>query len=440
MCESKERILEDRARLLEAINPFRSLGLSIAIADDTHMLSLSADEAGRVSYSRSSENNYDDCKRVKTTIGRFIRRTLGWGKDKITDLDLKRLGAHIDAVCWGIASSDGIALVSGDAIIEAYRDRFGCQSCMTDDDADYTRIYAINPDKVRMLKYQIGDDCIRALVWTCDCGTIAIDRRYGGTSEGLRDVMAYANSQKWVDLKNTGRTLFVTLKNTRDVWPYMDTFRRGDFSVPGDCHDSDSVTVNNFLIGEAEFASQTGGCSLSSPRLACLRCHRDISGEGDSYSAEGHTNQWCERCFCDLFSYCDRCESCIPHDETRTVNTRYGEMVWCDDCADRHAFECNSCGVSFDWELVAHSDEDDDKYCSECFENEFSRCGHCDDYTRNADLHDGCCETCTIDCVFCNKVKINPDSFSCGNCKPVFRNIRTIGPRNQLRIPIIIGG
>ena len=200
---------------------------------DGHFLSYSQEAPDKVSFAQKPEHRTNNQSRIRTTLGRYVRRQLGIGPDRLSDNGL----AIITKAVFGIlACGEGkIETISGDDITKAYRDSIGGKSCMTGSNADSRiGIYALNPDKVQMV---IFDKMARALLWTCDDGTRVMDRIYpndGGHVDVLHNWCKMHGIIYRVDNSLPSGTVRLSDGSIRKVTvihdgsaPYLDTFHYG---------------------------------------------------------------------------------------------------------------------------------------------------------------------------------------------------------------------
>jgi hypothetical protein len=155
----------------------------------------------------------------------------------------------------------------------------------------------------------------------------------------------------------------------------------------------------------------------------CADCgYRFYQGEGLDY---GGYNRATEEFYCqDHYRICDKCGEAIFGD-VDDEGIWYGDLWYCDECADRYLARCDRCGEYFDFEEEGGSDDNgrycqsciDDAdycdccetyswdcdytyiesegrlYCPDCLEELFTKCDECDEYVRLDDAreHDGRC-------------------------------------------------
>jgi hypothetical protein len=198
---------------------------------------------------------------------------------------------------------------------------------MTGDECDKVELYCINDDKVQMALID-AEYRARALIWTMDDGQRLLDRQYGDP-EACNHLYNWAKNQGWkcwqdrddLDLK-------VTLE-VPDKWPYMDTMRYAKMEGCKVILYSDSCKRHDHCLDRTDGELEDSMC--------CCSCEDGID-EDNAYYQEGD-GPYCNSCFRERYSCCDRCSEDFPADDGVTVNND-GEETWCQSCAERHAFYC----------------------------------------------------------------------------------------------------
>lgn len=387
----------------EARGELMSIVSQIRKNENNHLLSVSKDAPSQVSYARTVEDKYDDARRVRLPLGRYIMRNLSFDKNLVTDRVLSSFVSDL----WAEYSGKSIFVqkLEGEDIVTAYRvfSSTEAHSCMTGDCCRYTELYALNPDKVCMLVF----DQIRALLWTTDEGVKVFDRCYPSGHYKIAIFREWARSKGYVLRSNAdrledddvvkltdGKVYNVTLKRSR-YFPYLDTFSFGNF-ISGD-----KVRVSNSNEGcELTFHNTDGTFSEDRARAYCefcdCRCDEDEMrvfrgdlicescyservctcdecGEDfeadDAYSVDG--SYYCESCYNDKFASCDRCgEPFLVEDGVTNQST---DVEYCENCAERHLIQCESCGDF--WQEKDLEQIDGDYYCKNCY----GQCKECGD-------------------------------------------------------------
>lgn len=378
-------------------------------------LSYSQDDPLKVSYAQNPQHIYDNNKRVKTTMQRYIRRQLGVTTLQIPD-------DKLDKLCRPLFASRKIdttqfQLLSGDDITEAYSRSVGASSCMTGRDSKYVEIYALNPDKVSLVVY---DKMARALLWTCDDNIKVLDRIYPNDGVHINIIQEWAKSQGIVyrmgnscphgEVELSDNQEHCVTVKYNEYFPYMDTFRYADINE----NDQTAILYNsrksrkrgNTLLDNTNGGPLAGG-------FICESCGDRVS-EDDMRCPEYGDGIYCENCFDELYAYCESCSCDVCRDDIVQVDDDY----MCRDCAERHATRCDVCG---DWtkkECVTTSDTDK-TCCHDCIEN-LTICDDCGEvYERKQYTHvvdnEILCEDCCHKCEYCGDwIK---DGNDCEDCE-----------------------
>lgn len=184
---------------------------------------------GKIAYTPEGKET-----RVCTSLGRYLVKQCGFDDDAY----LKRaVGYAIASVTELYPCDQQFEIVTGAAVMKAYRDGVGARSCMTGQDAsgrDNPRIkeidyYVGNPEKVGLLIWR--KTAGRALLWNLDDGRRWLDRIYAGNMDGA--IKAYSAYCKQNDIlpghSIAGRLAegegVVTMKNTAVKPPYFDSWQ-----------------------------------------------------------------------------------------------------------------------------------------------------------------------------------------------------------------------
>ena len=144
-------------------------------------------------------------------------------------------------------------------------------------------------------------------------------------------------------------------------------------------------------------ASDLPGISLGEP--SCLICagdfedcgcvgfnHRCVSCECGLSDDDGYSSPsgelYCETCFHELFSYCERCDESYYSEEGGSVNVGTHEEYWCEYCITHGTTTCDECGdqccdLKNPSSTVVHS-SGDREICQSCYEQCASYCEQCD--------------------------------------------------------------
>lgn len=119
--------------------------------------------------------------------------------------------------------------------------------------------------------------------------------------------------------------------------------------------------------------------------VSCEGCG-DYVNEDYAHYHDGY--YYCEYCFSDLFSYCDRCDGTVDNDDITHVHSGRYEYV-CSDCLSQHYTECDECGYYHeDGNNIyeANKNGHDVNICNECLEN-YNTCDYCSNLFHHNDTH-----------------------------------------------------
>lgn len=371
-----------------------------------HYLANSTDEPGRkVSYAQTSKHKYDTTKRTKTTLSRYLTRNKL--TDGMTEHEVELYCQKIGAI---LHNGAGFQVISGQPIVDFYRDKDIPGSCMCGEYSKYTQVYADNPTKVSMLTFDYNGMTARALLWNAESNgeTKIMDRIYPNTGWHVDLFNKWAKQNGYKIRSNNslpdGRVLFMSSDakvhdthtvelSHNGVVPYFDSFHTGKFD--------DNTLYLTTGYGECDFNSTDG--SLPESGIECGDCGCLVQ-EDDTFSTDD--GLICESCYSDNYSSCQRCGYTTYNDDVREIQTgvRYNDTeYWCLYCADNHSTHCNECCNQFcDNSAPTTATEDTgDHYCSKCAES-LAHCNDCGESFANSDnLH------------------THDDELVCSDCHPV---------------------
>lgn len=399
-------VIGARMRLLKALRTaakqeteFADVIRSIVQNDHKDYLSFSLDCPGTVAYSRPGKvHRWDDARRTRTTFGRYLRRQLSV---ETSDTELDRFVSRIIALDNG---DSGFELVRGADITTAYRRAIGKHTCMTGSDAySLVSMYEHNPTKVGLLIYRSGEFSARALVWTCDNGTVVMDRIYPNDGQHLDKFHQYATRRGWVHRGHNslpsgnvplsdGKSHKVTVRSPEGTWPYLDTFFYADGDENGAC------LCNRHIDGFDVILNRTDGEWSDGSGCRCDRCGTRIDLDYGDYCSVGDST-YCSSCLSEYFTWSEVEEEYIPNDDVQhsedtdeyaseyyarhnwwrcgDCSQWYAESEsgrdnpdgewWCTDCLDEATAVCDDCGSEV-WSGNAVL-TDDGVYCEDCIED-----------------------------------------------------------------------
>ena len=401
---SAENVRRNRRALLSTLNTIANqvrapdeVVRALQQAWQLQTVAISENDPARVSYARNPQTRYDSERRVVVSLAKFLSRSLPevYQRERWIDTISTRYRERI-------VSAEDFELLTGAAIVEAYRDEIGGHSCMTGNDCDKVEFYARNVTRVSLLVFK--EKKARALVWWADCGTTLLDRVYSPSDATKETVRAYARKQGWV-LRNDDGPAFpgwnsgesyqvsgLSLPDTRYV-PWLDSFSVG--SICGD-----TLTVCD--SGRGDSLRCTDGGPYSDDRFTCCDCGDSLSEDDIRSSDAGDT--YCEHCYCDRFAHCGRCCEETSVDDIREIP---GYDYWCSYCFDDVYTICEVCD-----ETVEHSDSVvapirwrpggiavDTTCCEECADDRAPECTVCGDRSPVTDCVDTSDGLTCLDCL-----------------------------------------
>lgn len=366
------KLLRDRVTLIrclaKALPKAEDLGVGDVLAriirrirrdENGHFLSYSQEHPDKVSYAASPEHRFSNASRTYTTLGRYIRRSLGVSAEELSDDNLMHVTrdvfAHLDVVRYG-DMNDRVQTFTGDKIVEVYREGVGYPTCITGNRADVTKVFAANPDKCSVLIYRSSDGKqSRALLWTLDDGRKFLDRIYPNDGAHVNELVLWAgrngiltrNDQfaqpSAIDKIGHPEHLTVTVKHAETgLIPYLDTFRWGLL-----IDDGRVVLSNHRTRVRAEFNGKV--------------CESDIHTEFAAPSG-AYVIPACR--YCGVKPSCHR------------VITYADGRVACPDCDTRHNMPCPACGGKMGGVSVHVHDTGQD-ICPGCAAEATVTCAHC---------------------------------------------------------------
>ena len=389
---------------------FKEIVLAIRNNSLKDYLSVSQDDQSLVSYARIPEDAYSRRRRVRTTLGKYIRRNFEeyFTNRKINDTILDQFVKEVMGIVS--AKSFSVDYLCGDDIVDFYK-KTNLTSCMTGSGSRYVKLYSENPSKVCLL---VSDE-IRALLWTCDDGTKVLDRAYPSGNYKINILREWAAANGYVCRVNPdklsdgnhvelsdGSVRKITLKDP-GIYPYMDTFAFAKRSVNRNNRAGNSIVVSNsnsdhdcdFTLRCTDGSNGSGTeCSICGEMAEdgadidgdfyCDRCYNDRAVTCDvcetTYDIQAHSmvdgpdgDYICSDCFSSNCSTCCECE-CSVWDDNRVIDND-GD-TFCNACANKELFECTGCSEMFSKSAIGGSYANN-KYCSECAQTHLSPCDKC---------------------------------------------------------------
>jgi hypothetical protein len=240
--------------------------------ENNHYLAF-ANDFEKVTFAKCDEEIYDESKRTKLSLGKYIRRQLNFSDKAFSDTALSFLCNKVKELTFSPSDIEKkITLLSGKDITNFYKnDKY---SCMSGDNSKNTQLYALNPDVVQLAVF---NNKIRALLWTTDKGEKILDKIYP-RNNGYDAVIKNWAYDKGYFVANNGyafspflfnkepveKQFKFTLKHN-NVFPYLDTFRYGKIK-------KDKVYLTNWhKKGLHVFSQQDGSASFT-----CKFCDKEL--------------------------------------------------------------------------------------------------------------------------------------------------------------------
>jgi len=398
LIRAMQRAME-KARLNGDGAALQRIIMAIRADEGGQFLSYSQECPDKVSYAPKPDARHENTKRMRTSLGRYIRRQLGAGEEELSSDGLLRITRCVFAHLVEAGVEGDIRIIGGDEITNAYKRAIGGGSCMTGSCCEYVGLYAMNPGKVRMVLY--GRDYARALLWKCDDGARVLDRIYPNDGPHVDVLHQWAMGRGFahrchnhlpngnVELSD-GSYRIVTLRHNY-VFPYLDTFHYGRIN-------SGEVSLSNEAsYGEYRFES-TGGGHGNDDYIHCHHCNGRIS-EDEAWHA--YDNDYCEDCYSVLYVSCGKCGDVVANDDA--IHVKDIDQDWCQYCADNHAHCCECCKAT----ATEGGSVEDQWWCVDCMDNHASCCCECEGYyASEISLHEcddgeARCENCAEECECC---------------------------------------
>jgi len=351
-------------------------------SDVNDFLSISQKDKASVSYSKNSEDKLNNKNRIRTTLGKYIRRRIGKKPNAISDVALDLFIAKVKTIISIKEIDNQITIIKGKDIIEEYRKAGNSShSCMTGSECEKVQLYALNSDKVSLVLH----DKARALLWTTDDGTVVLDRVYPAQCHSVELI------RKWADLKGfvkrtdpdrvieTGflakttdeKTHTVTLKH-RGIFPYMDTF------VYAKLYDDYIVAKNDPNFGNITMHSVSGGYRTAK---ICFKCDCRVNNVDHVTANDGYV--YCYACFDRMFFNCDYCGEHKMIEDGKNILPS-GHCL-CENCTESYTEKCKCCGMR-EYSDNMHYYENDGYYCWECYSENFINCFKCGERFKREDF------------------------------------------------------
>ncbi len=313
-------------------------------------------------------------KRLKLKTARYLTRKCKLNEvASLNDEQIRILAEKINSLLWTNDELNDVELIRGSDITQAYKERVGGSSCMTDYNSSYTRLYAANPTRFEMLIIRSDNDSARAIVHKLDNGQKLLGVIYS-TAEHLLDAMEnYAIGQGWIlyDDRDQDKNSWIMSDlhfNDGEI-PYMDVLTSGEI-----CGNLLTVSYNS---GSFELCSQNGDLEGG---YHCVNCGDHVH-EDDAYR-DDEGNNYCEYCFNENFINCEHCKEIVHNSDTVFIQNK--EIYVCQYCTDKHYHKCENCN---DYHALDNMQIlNDEPYCENCFDEIADCCENCNETFCTEDL------------------------------------------------------
>jgi hypothetical protein len=348
-------------------------------------------DTGKLSY------NVPGKSRMKMRTHRILTRKLLLS-DELPSHYIQDIGDKINSILF--VDNGNAKLLHGSDITDAYEREVGGHSCMTDNNACFTRLYADNDD-YRMLTMWSHNNSARAMV-------IELDKK--------RQMWDYAKEKGWYyrasadagcydiigpdgDEADYSEMYLSDLTYENGSVPYQDTLIYGYINSSNKLclmHPKSHKYPHNHTIESTEGYIEDG---------YCCECCGSNGSEDDGYCGPDGSTYCCE-CFHEHYAYCDRCDTTVSSEEMSCIND---DHYMCDNCRDNVATQCRDC---YEWvfdEDIREIQDTGRPVCESCSDN-YDSCSDCGEYFSESltetDEGDNLCEDCISDngytqCVEC---------------------------------------
>jgi len=347
--------------------------------DNLSYLGISLDNPKLISYSRNRNDKFSHAKRVKTTLGRYIRRNKKPYCSCATDNDIDKFVGEV--IAQTLNPTELFTVLRGIDIEQAYYDMVGGHTCMTEHKAKFVRIYAENPEKIGLLVLNKNE--ARALMWETDGKRVLIDRIYPNDGQHIALYNRYAKEQKWITRLHHGRPqkgtrefrqkYKITLKQpSNGKYPYMDSFQYSWLLL-----DSGLVVVTNNKNTPHETKLCRDNGIYEDNLIRCEGCN-----DRDLPNIRLNGLPYCRYCV----SSCRECNKYLLLENLTNTNV-FHQKYLCKECFNK-CESCTDCGIKIitsDIRIV----EKDKKICSDCFNTRYIICQRCEKIIkRSAEIYD----------------------------------------------------
>jgi len=335
-----------------------------------HNVSLSDKVIGAITYTKPNGNYLNPKHKLRTSLPRYIRRQMNIDPYMLSDATLDQINkAFIYEITTEFKLIDFFKIIKG-SDVKFYYTNIASHSCMTGNKSSFIDIYAANPDKVSLVT---AKDYSRALLWTCDDGTIVLDRVYPSGSKSVNIIRKWAAEKGYVLRDNPDRVIktfnnislsdgkqhFVTMKKTLH-FPYTDTFCYGTHL------NNQEILLTNFQKNNSFVLHSPYGVYLNITK--CKNCASTLL---ESNCHLYNDDIYCEPCWKLQFFNCYRCARFFLKESRHFLSGSF----YCEECFKKHGITCAYCnkiGLNSDRKTKERKD-----ICISCSQRYFEYCDFC---------------------------------------------------------------
>jgi hypothetical protein len=329
--------------------------------------------------------------RMKMKTGRFLTRKLGLNNGFMSDVQISKMADTINRYLYPDIE---IRLDSGCQVTQNYKDAVGSSSCMTGSNSGCVGLYENNPGRFRQLIMLHNGNSARAIVHKLDCGKFLMDRVYSDSETLKESMIEYAKNKKWAYRQN--------------MYPGID-------DVAGIDYDSCIVSGLDYYDGEVPYMDTLTGYRITNGLLDIFHRNSKYPGDGTLDSTDGYIKQgvnccncnenvpedsalcsedgdyYCENCYCEVFSHCEKCDREVLSDDVVHIEDK--NIYVCKDCAGCYYGQCEDCN---NWYSETFNVNNGDKnVCQSCLDD-YSTCDNCDKSFPGLD-ENNLCDDCAQD-------------------------------------------
>lgn len=414
-----DAIIRARVKLLRSLREhLPELHERIASDERSHYVAYSQDVDGMVSYAKRPADVFYTERRVRTSFARYLSRRL--------NIDVNGFQKQCEAIS-AVNGFNGEAFVIRSDVAEVYdmlrRKGIDRNGCMRENPNGCLSFYEENGVPVLVFK-----EVARALLWTKEDGSKFLDRIYPNEGAHTPHYREYCEthgiemrSHQYLPEPNSPDTDGSITVDASGAIPYMDTFRYA--TVLGETHETElrahrtegepKILLNDIYGGTIQ--------SSMAEMVTCDICDSEFDSD-DPDRGTVDNEAACPDCYSDS-SYCDRCHINRSGDFA-TIDGYYT----CDSCTEE-AYACEVCDT-FSFRGMTDVEMQDGRtvtHCSDCLQENATRCDNCDEWFTEDAQEVGGYEVCSVcfddahDCERCGEKTFSSlrdveGEACCANC------------------------